>query len=189
MQQWIEKIKSMIRDNPKKLLIPLCFIGVLLAVAPSVFKGGGESKNTVSVNDDAECEQYVKNIEERLKNIVFQITGDKQAEVMVTIENGVEYIYASETKLNSDLSEDKSGEDSLKTKQSDKAEESYIVITNKDGEEQPLVITKVMPDIKGVIIVTQGGESELVAERLRSAAVTALGVSKSNVYITGRTAD
>ena len=49
----------------------------------------------------------------------------------------------------------------------------------------PLVVTEIMPQIRGVAIVCELGDSPAIAERIQNAVTAALDITSQRVYIAG----
>lgn len=127
------------------------------------------------------AEEFVAKTEEKLKTIVGSIEGAGQCQVMVTLENGVEYVYASQQKVNSDRVED-TGENSNKLQQRDDTEQNIIIVDTQDGR-QGLLVTEIQPTVKGVVVVCEGGDQALVQKRITDAITTALNISSKRVCV------
>ncbi len=177
-KKWIEE-KNIFSS---KWFIVLGVIGMVL-IALSTF---GDSDNDKKADSSATtmAAEYIKNTEERLTLLVKDIVqGD--AQVMITLENGVEYIYANEIKTNVGLSEDINGAQTTKTQQNDSNQKNYVTYKDADGNEQPLIITEVMPSIRGVVVVCSGGDDPYLAAAVKSAVVTVLNISDKKVCVLG----
>ena len=137
-----------------------------------------ESKNTTEVKETSfSAEQYQNQIEGQIRQIVAGIAGDSSAVVTVTLETGMNYIYADETKQNTEKESDR---------QSEETEQTYITVTQADGTETPLILTEHMPKIRGVAIVCRIN-SEETAREIKNAVMAAFDLTSKRVYIAGRT--
>ena len=74
---------------------------------------------------------------------------------MVTLENGVEYVYATQEKINTDRQEDDG-----RISQRDDSDKSIIVVDTEDGK-QGLLVTEIQPTVKGVVVVCEGGDRRI----------------------------
>ncbi|MCI8554466.1 MAG: stage III sporulation protein AG [Clostridiales bacterium] len=126
-------------------------------------------------------EEYVAKTEERLRSLVGGIEGAGRCQVMVTLENGVEYVYASENRINSNREED-SGTNSSKLSQKDDSEQSIILVDTGSGKEG-LLVTEIQPTVRGVVVVCDGGDAEEVRRRVTEAVTTALNISSLRVCV------
>lgn len=185
-QNNIKDIKEKFSGHLGQIVFVAGIIGILLLFLSS-FLGGekGSAKEIAATSSDA-TEQYVQNMEKELEDIVYKLLGDKNVSVMITLKSGMQYIYAGETKTDTGLTEDKNGSDSLKKEQSDTNEQSYIIVKDSDGNEQPLLITEVMPQVKGVVVICSGGDDKNVQKAVQDAVVTVLDISENKVCVIGR---
>ncbi len=158
-------------------MVILGICGIVLIFASSIFKG--ESKSS-SLQQGITAEEYRKILEDSVSEIVREITGDKRAVVVVTLENGMRYSYADAT-----VTDAENFEDSDSTQESSSASRSYITVRTADGGEKALIVTEYMPDVRGVAIVCSGGDNEQTAEKIKGAVTAALHITSKRVYITG----
>ena len=111
------------------------------------------------------------------------MTGDGGASVLITLDTGVEYIYATEEKTDSANTTDGNAG---KVSESGSNAKTYITVTDGDGNEKAIVLTELVPRVRGVLIVCRGGEREEVAAQIRKAVATALNISEKNISVSGR---
>lgn len=178
MNEIVNKYLSRLR-NPKALII-LGTAGILLILLSS-FISGGEEEATVSASDEITAREYCEMLEADICKMVTDITGSKNVTAVVTLESGIRYSYAdTREKISSDKTEkeSKSSDSELK--------EGYITVKTADGGEQALLITAEMPEIRGVAIVCEGGDSEIINEKILNTVTAALNITSKRVYICGR---
>jgi stage III sporulation protein AG len=93
--------------------------------------------------------------------------------VTVTLETGITYVYADETRQNTSADSDR---------QSEETEQKYITVTDSNGTETPLVLTSHMPKVRGVAIVCSLND-ETAAEKIKNAVMAAFDLTSKKVYI------
>jgi stage III sporulation protein AG len=173
------------KQNRTKLIVLLC-VGVIALI---FFGSLGEKDegNSVEINEAAaelSTAQYVSTLEQKVAELVSSIKGAGNAKVMITLQNGVEYIYAVEGKSNNDLSESVDGGTGKRSSdEKTVTEEKHIIVEGKNGKEA-LIRTTLPPSVGGVVIVCSGADSEVVRERIIEAVTTALGISSKRVCVT-----
>ncbi len=178
MNNFLEKIKSGIK-NPKMLLI-IGLAGILLIGASSLFSS--EEKLQKAATQDFSAEEYCRELEEKIGKIVTDITGDKRPTVVVTLNSGIRYSYADA------VEEDSSSQTGEKSEQkSESSTKTYITVKAAGGGEEPLILTCLMPEIRGVAVICDGGDNEIYAERIENAVTAALNITSKRVFITGGT--
>jgi len=184
-QHNVKELKEKFSGHLGQIVFVAGIIGIVLLFLSSFIGGESSSDKAKAVTPDA-TEQYIQNMENDLKDIISQLLGDKKVAVMITLKSGIQYIYADETRTDAGLSEDKSGSDLLKTEQSDTNEQTYIIVKDSDGNEQPLLIAEVMPQVNGVVVICSGGDDKNVQQTVQNAVVTVLDISESKVCVVGR---
>ncbi|MBO5321277.1 MAG: hypothetical protein J6B22_01555 [Clostridia bacterium] len=176
MSEIIGKYTSVFK-KPKLILI-LGLVGILLIFFSSVFT---KSEKKTETKTEITAEEYKLELEEDVKKVVRQITGSKNVSVVITLESGIRYDYADikeETLVEREEKENKSSDSELK--------EGYIIVKSANGGEEALLITAQMPKVRGVAIVCDGGDSEIIYNKIQNAVTAALDITSKRVYICGR---
>ncbi len=176
MSSFVKKIPDIFK-KPKILLI-LGLSGIFLIFISSFFPSG--EKKAAEVKEDMNAQEYRDIIQKSVCNIVTGITGDKKPTVVVTLESGVKYSYADSKESDTSASTNKESEENRKA-----TKQSYITVKTSDGGEKPLVVTEIMPDIRGVAIVCELGDSPAVSEKIQNAVTAALNITSQRVYVSG----
>lgn len=173
-----------ISDKNKKIAIILGVLGIVLIFFSNYVK---PTKNdTKEIKKEITTQEYTKQLEDNLKNIVSSIAGAGETKIMITLENGPEMKYATEekTKTNSEALQETSKNSGTQTKQSGDSELKYIIVKDSNGGEKALAITEFEPTVKGVVVVCSGGDIPAVEQRITSAVTTALNISSKKVCVT-----
>ncbi len=174
-----EKIKGLIKKP--KLLVAIGIGGIILIFISSLFSGTGKSESGKNESKATyTAEQYCEALEKDVTDIVIGITGDKSPTVVITLESGIRYSYVSAAETDTSSSTGTSNDQSSESKK-----QSYITVKNADGGEQALVMTEIMPEIRGVAVICDGGSDELIAEKIKNAVISALNITSKRVYISG----
>ena len=100
--------------------------------------------------------------------------------MVITLESGIKYSYAD---ISEGISENKTASNSEST--SSELKQSYITVKTADGGEQALLVTTEMPEVRGVAIVCEGGDDEIINEKIQNAVTAALNITSKRVYIAG----
>lgn len=164
-------------DKGRRWLVVLGVAGIAL-LALSEWLPKSDEPTTEALTAEA----FVRQTEERLTALVGSIEGAGKCRVLVTLENGVEYVYATQQRVNSDRSED-TDDDSKRLTQKDDSERSVIVVET-DGGRQGLVVTELQPTVRGVVVVCEGGDREDVRARVTEAVTVAMDLSAKRVCVT-----
>ena len=177
MNERIKEIYQKIK-NPKFLIIAGLF-GIVLIFISSF--GTGEKSEKMENVKEFSAEEYRVSLQKEIKNMVTDITGDRDVTVVITLESGINYAYADTREETAAAKSELDNESSDK-----KIKEGYITIKTADGGEEALLITEKMPEIRGVAIVCEGGDNELLNEKIKNTVTAALNITSKRVYICGR---
>ncbi len=154
-----------------KLVVILGLAGMVLIMLSEVFSGGKSENDTTDNPLSADSyTAFSDDTEERLKNTLESIEGVGKTEVMITFGGTSEYVYAKEEKR-------RSGE-------KDKSAEDEYVLIGSGGDKQALLQKILSPEIKGVAVVCEGGDSSVVKERIYSTVSALLGLTADKIYVT-----
>ena len=175
MNKLLSKIPAVI-NKPKILLIAGLLGIVLIFISTLIPSSKSKSERKASVD----AEEYRKEAEENVKEIVEGITGDKNPTVVITLESGIRYTYADSKESDTSAQTDKESEQNRSA-----TKQSYITVKSSDGGEEPLIVTEIMPEIRGVAIVCELGDSPGVAEKIQNAVTAALDITSQRVYVSG----
>ena len=180
----ILKIKNSIFEKLKKNPKIIVILG-LLGIALIFLSGFSQNKTkTTEVSSALTASDYSESLEKKLSEQISEVVGGK-VKVMVTLETGVEYIYASEAKNNESEIEDAGSKDKQKLQKDKISENNYILYKDENGKEVPLVVTEVMPSIKGVVVGCENGENEVISATVKNLVKTALNISDDKVCVVG----
>lgn len=151
-----------------KIVFVLGLAGILL-IGLSGFLGNDDR---IPKDEDyaLQSKRYVEETEQRIQKILSMTSGVGKVTVMITIDNGAEYVYAKDEKQSGGT-------------QQTSVESKYILIDGSTGKRQPLVLTQLEPKIKGVVVVCDGGNDPVVRQRVNEIVTTSLGISSLQVCI------
>ncbi len=153
----------------------LIFLSTLGSSSPDQSEGQMEPQDT---------QVYLEELEERLAGIVGQVDGVGRCEVMITAENGIEYVYAVEESENLNTSNSYDQDGARRQTQQQTSDQRYILLDVGGGNKQALLKTQRQPAIQGVVVVCQGAGSMVVQERVTEVVTTALGIPYTKVCVT-----
>ena len=178
-------IKKILKDEKKvKLILVIGGIGMaLIFLSQFVGKAEGKTFDVSKISSQTtDLSEYAEKLEAKLYDMVSNISGVGEAKIMVTLESGVEYVYANEEKKNTDLTRDSDGKNS-KTQEKDNYEQT-LILTKNGNQEGAILKTQIEPKVKGVVVVCTGGENALVQQMVTEAVKTALDIDSNRVCIT-----
>lgn len=179
-------VKELLRGNRKvTLFLVIGGLGVLLIFLSSFLPKDGGGKAADAPTDEAARQEltnddYEQRYQQRVEQLVAQIDGVGKAHVTVTLDSGVEYVYAKEESKDTDR-QSGSGET---LSERDSIDQKTILIEDENGRKKALVRTTLEPRVRGVVVVCEGGGDVRVVERVTEAVKTVFGISSTKVCVT-----
>lgn len=176
----LEKMKA---DKKLTIIVFVGLAGILLLLASELVQLPQKQEEPQASPEPAATEySYAEDIEKRLTNLVSSISGAGKAKVMVTLENGVESVYAADEKQAQERSsEEKTGGMAVNEKISSESE--YIILQSNGSRDEGMVVKVIQPKIRGVAIVCEGADSAYVQQRITQTVTAVLDIGASRVSI------
>lgn len=164
-------------EKATQYIIALGILGVILVLVSDF-----GMKKKEETPESAVTKEYVEAIETNLQSILEKTKGVGKASVMITLEGGQQYIYAqNEKQSNSEITDME--DDEIKKSQKIGNAENTFVFANGGTGGKPIKLTELLPKIKGVLIVCEGGASSVIKANITEAVSTALGIGYSQIYV------
>ena len=176
----IEGLFTRLKADKKMSLTVLVFaagVVILLLAAPMgrAEKASDGGSSGFATLDDYTA-QYAADMETRLTDILGSIRGAGEVKVYVTLETGAGYIYA-QNESTSQASEYSSG-----VSESSERDSAVLVIDGQSGE-QPIVLYRTEPVVKGVVVVCEGAGDVTVRSAVIEAVTTACNIGANRVSV------
>jgi len=91
--------------NKKNLVLALCSVLALVLLLVSEFASDDKLDSSEKVNSYVSSENYIKEQEEKLKELLEAIDGAGEVEVMITLESCYENVYLKDKNLKTEFGE------------------------------------------------------------------------------------
>ncbi|ADL08071.1 stage III sporulation protein AG [Thermosediminibacter oceani] len=179
----LKNLLDLFKKNKNKSISTLIILGLvgffLLTLGKISIQGDYSHKSvdgsTTDIKIPTDQPFIQQDIEKKLEQILAQVEGVGRVKVMLTLETENQVEPAFNTVDNKRVTEENDSEGGTRTI-TEVQVNKQVVLLNKGGEDEPLLVKKMMPAIKGVLIVADGGESSETVERITQATSTLLGV-------------
>ena len=185
-----EKLKDEVKrllsgDLKVRLIMAVGILGMALILL-SQFTGTGsgpaapppETRSAEFTN-----EEYIRHLEQRLQALISEIDGVGRNKVMITLESGVQYVYAQEERRSTDTVREGGSAQQVGGRVHESIEQRFILVDTEFGRREALVLTRRPPRVQGVVIVCEGADDILVQQKLISVVTTALGIPSTRVSV------
>lgn len=147
------------RSQKKWLVLALVAAGVILLFIGSLSGGGQDPPQ----DESTDMISYAEMLEARIVDLCEQVAGVSDVSVLLTLDGGVERIYA----------ENSTG-----------GGQSYVVIS-AGGEEKVVLVREICSSVRGIAVVCHGGENISIRRTLTELLSCALGVPISKISVAG----
>lgn len=188
-----EKIREVLRKTGYGKVMLLLVAGVLLLLLslPGEKKqeDSQKEKQTRSILGEESTQEenrdaaYAKELEQKLEQLLGQVEGVGQVQVMITLKS------SSETIVNKDISQSESssqrpGTDGTGEQEAQsQSEEETVLVEDSEGNQTPYVIKEMEPEIAGIVVICDGGDDPVVVSNITSAAEVLFSVSAHKVKV------
>ena len=176
LKKYIDKIMSS-KDKTKYIVI-IGMIGILLIATSTLIPKNSDGRTESSNLKNVTAETYVAQLEKKINSMISQIEGVGSSEVVITLENGIENVYANSERKTSDCNENISGKS---TNRNDTQHD--VVIIDGSGGKQALVITQKEPTVKGVVVVCEGADNSVIVNRVTDAVTKSLNIKTNRISV------
>ena len=143
------------KHKSKIIIISLVSIGLILILF-GTFKG---KENSNEKANDFSCQDYTKELEEKIESFLLNVDGIRNVNVIVTLDTSGEQVYG-------------------------KNNSSYDFLSISSGEKQDsLYIGEIYPSVRGVAIACTNGSQDDVKNKITKLISAYLGISSNRIEI------
>src|SRR5699024_3373525 len=107
--------------------------------------------------DKMSIEEYEDMYESQLSEVLASIVGVEDVSVMVNLESSAESVYVKDQKQSEQATDEQDKQGGTRKIEEETTDEKVVLRRKGDGEE-PIVVKKVKPHIRGVLVVAKGAE-------------------------------
>jgi len=193
MGKIMEWLKLQEKENKNIIYNIMFFIGIgvlLIILGDTVFNNVPkkiiDKKDNLVINEGNLKEQnknFEDAMEERLEAIFSKMEGVGKVEVMLTISYGKEIFLAEDVDSNYSKTNEEDTQGGQREITSEDIQSKTVMQNTGSGSTEPVILKEKYPEVKGVLILAEGGEDPRVKQQLTAAAETLLGVPAHKVQV------
>jgi len=195
MTGWFGKLMDNLRSKKDgrgiENLVIILIIGVIIIIVASSFLSNGEKpKNSTKENEalalvSGNASDELREFEKKLEQILSEIKGAGTVKVMVTWNSDGEVVHAyNETEESLVREEQDSSGGSGRT--DEKRLQKELVFMDSSTGRVPVVVRRIEPDVKGVVVVADGADSTVVRQDIINAVEALLGIPRHRIQVLKR---
>lgn len=182
LKQKVKDIFKKLSADKKTMFIVLAgIIGVLILVASEFIPEGEKAKEDeeeiqVSEYNIENHYEYAEMLEKKLTDLISSIEGAGGTKVMLTLESSSEAVYAQNDKTDMESNDENSEKISK--------ENDYVLIKTDSSKEEALLLKIIQPEVKGVAVVCEGGDSIYVQQKIIETISAVFDINASKIKVT-----
>lgn len=183
--------KEMIRKVPPKKWISLVVIGIMFLIAAAYMeKGASEREEKTNVGEKERdldgTDSYGTKMELRLAQILSTVEGAGRVEVILTfLDSGEKILNKDVDTSHSQMTEQDSAGGSRVSEETSYQEDT-ILSGDSYGSGSPYVIQEMTPSVAGILVVSDGGDSPIVVEKITDALSALFDLSPHKIKVLKR---
>lgn len=193
-KDWFSNIKEKykLKNLKKDQFIILLLIGLLLCVIviptdkkKEVIKEDENVDNTrISSQIQSEKEEdYEAKVEQRLKDALSYVDGVGKVEVMITMKDSGQIVVEKDVPETSSTVSETDSNGGTRTTIEHSSSEETIYSKSEDGTSMPYVTKNLEPEIEGILIVAQGGDSSVTVQNICEAVLALFPVELHKIKV------
>ena len=159
--------------------------GAIIIIAASFFSPPNDTKDTMGISNISSEEknsaqesmngqEIITALEKRMSELLSKVEGAGEVDVMIFADSSSEQVPAYNNEQDTRSDEGASGKSSVIS------ETRQLALS---GNDTPVILKVIVPQIKGVVVVAQGADDILIREQLNNAVCTLLGIPEHRVQI------
>lgn len=164
----------------KLVIIFLCGVFLIVLSFPNLFtskntqKTSGKyissnstiEKQTSKAKGEEEIDRYTSSLETELKEVLAKVNGIGAVDVMITVKSSKELVPLKDAPYTQDNSNEIDGSGGSRVSSNINKEDSTVLITNEQGETTPYIVKEIEPEIKGVLVIAEGGNNQTIINEI-----------------------
>lgn len=194
----MEDLKKRLFEIPKKIslkklkkdqLLILLLAGILLLVIalPTEKKGVEKGKTETGLSptegrEEVSQNEYLYNLESRLKEALSQMSGVGDVTVMITLKSSAEKVVEKDVAVTNEAVSESDSQGGARTTHNSTHGEA-TVYNDGSSQSQPYVSKELSPQIEGVVVIAEGGADSVVKQNITEAVQALFGIDTHKIRI------
>ena len=149
--------------------------------------GGPHTAGDAEIEHTSSSQEYEAVLEERIRNLLRNVEGVGEVDVMVVLKSSEEKVFRVDTSTSSSQTQEADSQGGTRTAQNSQVEESTALLGGASGQgSTPLLEKELKPEISGIVISAQGGGSSQVQSEISAAMEALFGLPAHKIKVLKR---
>lgn len=141
------------------------------------------SSSEVSQKFSSSLAEIEKHMEASLAAILSQIEGVGQVAINISLDSSVEYEYAVNINNDQTVVNEQAQDGSTRTTNDTREEAQVVMKSLTQGQNEPVVIKEMRPEVAGVMVVAEGANDIMLREKISQGVQTVLNIPAHRVTV------
>ena len=182
-KEFLAKLRKIKREQWLIYLLGAALLAVILIPAPGGESGKETKSASQTVQTAAKETGQTAQLEEQLTWALSQVEGVGEVEVMITLESTGTKVVEKDHPASSTSSEQTQEGGGTQNSTSADTDETTVYEKNADGAQTPYVISETLPQIRGVLVVAQGGSDPVIIRQIQEAVMALFQIEAHKIKI------
>lgn len=187
--RFITNIKMIKEKKEKAVILFLAGIFLLLAATPVSSFTGKKSKQKETEKITSEQQEvknekndaYIEALENKLEQTIGGMEGAGKVLVMITLKDSGEKILDKNQPYESESENSK--EEGREIERTSIKSDPETVLIEEEGDTAPIIVQEMYPDIKGVVVVCEGGDDKVLAIHIKEAVQALFSIDAHKIVV------
>lgn len=165
---WLKQLKK------EQILVMVLLLGLVMVIflptGDQKEENVPETSEAVTSSIQSQQETIAQQLEQQLVNTLQQVDGVGKVTAAVTLETSGTKIVEKDIPVTDSTSRQVEENGSEQSSITSSSEEETVYEQDRDGNQIPYVVSETTPEIRGVVIVAQGGGNPVIQQQIQEAA-------------------
>ncbi len=178
---FLRKIFEGKEKERKNALLIVFLVGLLLITFTPKLSQKNDTSTSIDPKEPIAAQSsYEQTLEQRLEAILSNVQGAGDVQVMVSIKKSSEKVVSENIEQSSNIVKETENSSGTRTTEQSTLKKSAMLLNQN---ETPLILTEIMPEVSGVIIVSTGANNVYVKDALIRSVSTLLEIPSYKVEV------
>lgn len=183
-----EKFKTYLKGMKREqivvyVLLIILLVVIALPVKKKDSKTGQEKEAVENSSGEYAGNSQVEVMEQQLENALSKVEGVGQVQVVITLESTNQKVVEKD-RPSSESTQNQTGEGGKNsTSSSGNTEESTVYEKDGDGNQKPYVVSESFPEVRGVLVIAQGGDNPVVIQQISEGVMALFRVDAHKIKV------
>ena len=183
-----ERIRTRIKEMKKEqILVFVLILGLLIVVLLPTKKtkvSKSEEETTTPLQQEEVQEETIqRQLERQLVETLQQVEGVGTVTAAITLETTGKKIVEKDTPANDSMTSQEDSQGGKQDSKNSSSEEATVYQKDGDGNQTPYVVSETTPEIRGVVVVAQGGNDPVIVQQIQEAVMALFHVDEHKIKV------